>query len=132
MERYKTTNVPSIVIGKPKENKFSCGADRVIIPIATTISSWFNSFLLFVYLKNNDLFEFNKIFFKKFVKIVLASIMMGIFFKYLIFFFENELSYAHFFKSIYLVLCVLLTIIFYFALSYFIKAFNYQDIKLKY
>ena len=39
MKRYKTTNVPSIVIGKPKENKFSCGADRVIIPIATLISS---------------------------------------------------------------------------------------------
>ena len=39
MERYKTTNVPSIVIGKPKENKFSCGADRVIIPIATLVSS---------------------------------------------------------------------------------------------
>ena len=39
MERYKTTNVPSIVMGKPNENKFSCGADRVIIPIATLISS---------------------------------------------------------------------------------------------
>ena len=39
MERYKTIKVPSIVIGKPKENKFSCGADRVIIPIATLISN---------------------------------------------------------------------------------------------
>ena len=39
MERYKITKVPSIVIGKPKENKLSCGADRVIIPIATFISS---------------------------------------------------------------------------------------------
>ena len=39
MERYKTIKVPSIVIGKPKENKFSCGADRVIIPIATLIRS---------------------------------------------------------------------------------------------
>jgi Uncharacterized membrane protein, putative virulence factor len=104
----------------------------IIIPIATTISSWFNSFILFVYLKNNDLFEFNEIFFKKFIKIAFASIMMGIFFKYIILFFENELSYTYYLKSVYLVLCVLLTIIFYFALSYFIKAFNYQDIKLKY
>ena len=39
MERYKITKVPSIVIGKPKENKLSCGADRVIIPIATFISN---------------------------------------------------------------------------------------------
>ena len=104
----------------------------IIIPIATTISSWFNSFILFVYLRNNDLFEFNEIFFKKFIKIAFASIMMGIFFKYAILFFENELSYTYYLKSVYLVLCVLLTIIFYFALSYFIKAFNYQDIKLKY
>jgi len=104
----------------------------IIIPIATTISSWFNSFILFVYLKNNDLFEFNQIFFKKFIKIAFASIMMGVFFQYMILFFENELSYTYYLKSVYLVLCVLLTIIFYFALSYFIKAFNYQDIKLKY
>ena len=28
-----------MVIGKPKENKLSCGAERVIIPIATLMSS---------------------------------------------------------------------------------------------
>ena len=39
MEKYKTIKVPSMVIGKPKENKFSCGAERVIIPIATLIKS---------------------------------------------------------------------------------------------
>ena len=104
----------------------------IIIPIATTISSWFNSLILFIYLKNNNLFEFNEIFFKQFVKIIFASIMMGIFFQYLILLFENQLSYTYFFKSVYLLLCVLFTIIFYFVVSYFIKAFNYQDIKLKY
>ena len=104
----------------------------IIIPIATTISSWFNSLMLFIYLRNNDFFEFNKTFFKQFVKIIFASIMMGIFFQYLISSFENQLSYTYFFKSAYLLLCVLLTIIFYLALSHFIKAFNYQDIKLKY
>ena len=104
----------------------------IIIPIATTISSWFNSLLLFIYLKNNNLFEFNKTFFKQFIKIILTSIFMGFFFKYLILFFQNELSYDYSLKSVYLLLCVLSTIIFYFALSYFIKAFNYQDIKLKY
>ena len=43
MERYKTIKVPSIVIGNPKENKFNCGADRVIIPIATFINSTINT-----------------------------------------------------------------------------------------
>ena len=104
----------------------------IIIPIATTISSWFNSLTLFIFLKNNDLFSFNKIFFKKFVKIIFVSIMMGFFFEYLISLFENELSYAFFFKSAYLILCVFLAIFFYLILSYFIKAFNYDDIKIKY
>jgi len=104
----------------------------IIIPIATTISSWFNSLVLFIYLKNNGLFEFNEIFFKKFIKIIFVSIMMGFFFEYLILFFENQLSYTFKFKTAYLMLCVFLTIIFYLTLSYFIKAFNYNDIKIKY
>ena len=104
----------------------------IIIPIATTISSWFNSLVLFIYLKNNGLFEFNKIFFKKFIKIIFVSIMMGFFFEYLILFFENQLSYTFNLKSAYLILCVFLTIIFYLTLSYFIKAFNYNDVKIKY
>ena len=104
----------------------------IIIPIATTISSWFNSLTLFIFLKNNNLFSFNKTFFKKFAKIIFVSIIMGFFFEYLISFFENELSYDFFYKSAYLILCVSLAIIFYLALSYFIKAFNYDDIKIKY
>ena len=43
MEKYRIINVPSMVIGKPKENKFSWGAERVIIPIATLISSTTNT-----------------------------------------------------------------------------------------
>ena len=104
----------------------------IIIPIATTISSWFNSFVLFFFLKNKNLFKFIKIFLIKFLKIIISSILMGIFFEYLISFFENELSYTHYFKSFYLVLSVFLGFIFYLAISLFIKAFQYEDIKLKY
>ena len=104
----------------------------IIIPIATTISSWFNSLTLFIFLKNKDLFSFNKIFLKQFIRIVFVSIMMGFFFNYLILFFENQLSYTFSLKSAYLIFCVSLTIFFYLILSYFIKAFNYDDIKIKY
>jgi putative peptidoglycan lipid II flippase len=104
----------------------------IIIPIATTISSWFNSLILFIFLKKRELFEFNSIFLTRFIKIVFASIMMGIFFKYLTFIFENHLVYNYYFKSIYLVLTVLLCLIFYLVFSLFIRAFKYEDIKLKY
>jgi len=104
----------------------------IIIPIATTISSWFNSILLFIYLKNRNLFMFNKIFLLRFFKIFFASIMTGIFFKYLISVFENMLVYSYHFKSFYLIFSVFLGLTFYLILSWIIKAFKYQDIKLKY
>ena len=104
----------------------------IIIPIATTISSWFNSITLFIFLKNKKLFNFNYIFWKKFSKIVFASIVMGIFFHYLITFFENQLSYDYQLKSLYLIFSVFLGLVFYLLLCFFIKAFNYKDLKLKY
>ena len=104
----------------------------IIIPIATSISSWFNSIILFIYLKNRNLFQFNQIFWIKFFKIAFTSILMGIFFKYLISIFENQLAYDFSFKSFYLVSSVLLCLIFYFLVSLFIKAFNSKDLHLKY
>ena len=104
----------------------------VIIPIATSISSWFNSILLFIYLKNKDLFKFSTIFIINFFKILFASIIMGIFFKYLIIIFENKLIYDYHLKSFYLILFVILGSIFYLLISFFIKAFNSKDLQLKY
>ena len=104
----------------------------IIIPIATTISSWFNSIVLFIFLKNKRLFYFNNIFWKNFFKIIFASIAMGIFFNYLTIFFENQLSYQYQFKSLYLIFSVFLGLIFYLLLCLSIKAFNYKDLKLKY
>ena len=104
----------------------------IIIPIATSISSWINSILLFIFLKKRNLFEFNKIFLESFLKILFISLMMGIFFNYLIFIFENRLIYDYSFKSLYLLLTVLLGFVFYILLSIIIKAFNYKDLQLKY
>ena len=104
----------------------------IIIPIATTISSWFNSVVLFIFLKNKNLFKFNKLFLINFLKIIFASIMMGLFFDYSISIFENKLIYDYYLKSFYLILCVFLGLLFYLLLSFLIKAFKYDDIKLKY
>ena len=104
----------------------------IIIPIATSISSWFNSIVLFVYLKNRNLFEFNNVFLVRFFKIIFASLLTGIFFEYLIYIFKNQLVYDYYLKSIYLILSVFLGLAFYLILSWIIKAFKYEDIKLKY
>ena len=104
----------------------------IIIPIATSISSWFNSLVLFIYLKKKDLFVFNSNFFVQFFKIIIATISMGLFFKFLIIFFDRQFMYDYDFKSIYLVASVLLCILFYVLLSIFIKAFKTKDINLRY
>ena len=104
----------------------------VIIPIATSISSWFNSIVLFICLNNKELFSFNKNFFKNFFKILLASVLMGFAFQYLINYFGNKLIYNYEYKLFFLILVVILTLILYLLISFFIKAFNSKDLKLKY
>ena len=104
----------------------------IIIPIATTISSWFNAILLFIFLKNKDLFNFNKVFVLRFIKIIIASIFMGVFFNFLITYFQSELSFNQNLKSFYLIISVVLGLLFYIFVSYLIKAFKVSDIKLKY
>jgi putative peptidoglycan lipid II flippase len=104
----------------------------IIIPIATTISSWFNLITLFLFLQKRSLFSFNNIFIKRFYKIVFSSILMGLFFNYLMIIFNEQLSFENSLKSVYLILSVILGLGFYLFISYFIKAFQLEDIKLKY
>ena len=104
----------------------------MIIPIATSISSWFNAIFLFAILKKKQLFSFNLIFINRFVKILLASVLMGIFFNFLIDFFSSNFLYVETFKFLYLVGTVILGFAFYILVAIFIKAFKISDIHLKY
>ena len=104
----------------------------IIIPIATTISSWFNLIILFFFLQKRNLFRFNNIFIRRFFKIIFSSILMGLFFNYLMILFNDQLTFEYSLKSIYLILSVVLGLGFYLLVSYFIKAFQLEDIKLKY
>ena len=104
----------------------------VIIPIATSISSWFNAIVLFLFLKNKKLFYFNEMFFIKFIKIVTASTLMGLFFSFLLNYFQNELAFDQNIKSLYLILSVVLGLLFYLIICYLFKAFKMSDIQLKY
>ena len=104
----------------------------IIIPIATSISSWINAFLLFFFLNKKKLFVFNLLFLKNFIRIIIASFLMGIFFYFLITFFNDNLEYDYNLKSVYLIGIVILALSFYLLFAILIKAFNINDIKLKY
>ncbi len=104
----------------------------IIIPIATSISSWFNAIVLFIFLKNKNLFRISSTFINKFLKILFSTFLMGLFFRYLILFFDNQLLFNNNLKLLYLIIIVIFTLIFYLVVTIFFKAFNYKDLKLKY
>ena len=104
----------------------------IIIPIATTISSWINSIFLFIFLKKDNFFNFNSEFISKFFKILFSSILMGSFIYYLIIFFKTNLAYDQSFKSIFLIGIVVAGFISYLLIAFLIKAFKISDINLKY
>ena len=104
----------------------------IIIPIATTISSWFNAIFLFIFLKKENLFNFNLVFIDRFIKILTATILMGIFFNYVIYFFNDKLVYLENLKAIYLIGAVIMGLVSYLLIAILIKAFKKSDINLNY
>ena len=60
----------------------------IIIPIATTISSWLNGFLLMIFVLNKNYFNFNNSFFIQLFKIFISNLICLGLFKLLINYFE--------------------------------------------
>ena len=104
----------------------------IIIPIATTISSWLNTFLLLFYLLFKKYFSLYKSFPIKFLNILCVSSFSSFIFYQLIQKFNEYLIYESEYKLLTIVLLVIITILIYVITSIFTKAFKISDIKLKY
>lgn len=104
----------------------------IIIPIATTISSWINAILLFIKLSENNFFKLRNILNFSNFKIFLVSSFSIYIFYLLINTFEKYLSYDNEYKLFTIILLVLITILIYISISLITKTFKYSDIKLKY
>ena len=104
----------------------------IIIPISTTISSWFNAILLFLYLNNKKYFSINSKITFSFIKILCSSsISVYLFYLFLtnfpfLFVYENNL------KLLYMLIVVIFIILIYVFVSILTKTFKLSDIKLKY
>ena len=104
----------------------------IIIPIATSVSSWINSILLLIYLTNKNFFTFRIEIIFSFLKIIFTSIIASLFFYHLLNLSQKYLMYDSSYKLITIVSLVIFTLIVYFLLSIITKAFKMSDIKLKY
>ena len=104
----------------------------IIIPIATTISSWFNGIILLIFVINKNYFRFRSNFLIQTTKIIISNIISIFIFYFLINFLASSIEYTNNYKFIFIILIVLLTFISYIGLSIIIKAFKISDINLKY
>ena len=104
----------------------------IIIPIATSISSWVNSILLYIYLHKEDYFKLNKKLIIQIIRIFISTIIMGLLLQNLLSFFDDQLSFENNYKFVYLFFIVILSILIYFVASLITKAFKLNDIKIKY
>ena len=103
----------------------------VIIPIATSLSSWINVFFHFYFIRKRNLYTFDKLFIYKFPRIILSVVVMGIVLYLLVGFFSDKFDYNESWKFIYLFIIVIISLISYFLISNFSGAFKFKDIKLK-
>ena len=103
----------------------------VIIPIATSISSWINVFLHYYFIKKRNLYNFDKTFAYKFPRMILSVVVMGIILYLLLGFFSEQFNYNESWKFIYLFIIVIISLFSYFLISNFSGAFKFKDIKLK-
>jgi len=117
----------NILISVSLFNKFGF----VIIPIATSISSWINVFLLYYFIKKMDFHSFDSKFINKFTRMLLSVVVMGIVLYLLLGFFSDKLNYNESWKFIYLFIIVITSLFSYLMISNFSGAFKFKDIKLK-
>jgi len=103
----------------------------VIIPIATSISSWINVFMHFYFIKKRNLHIFDSEFIYKFPRMILSVVVMGIVLYLLLGFFSDKFEYNESWKFIYLFIIVIISLISYFLISNFSGAFKFKDIKLR-
>ena len=103
----------------------------IIIPIATSISSWVNVLIYYYFIKKRNLHIFDSKFIRKFPRMILSAVVMGIVLYLLLGFFSYKFDYNESWKFIYLFIIVVVCLITYFLISNFSGAFKFKDIKLK-
>jgi len=104
----------------------------IVIPIATSISSWVNALLLYYYLNHKKFFKVSLSLIFQFFKIIFSVLLMALFLFSSINFFSVQLEYDSSLKVIYLLLLVISSAIIYFVISLLTKAFKLSDIKIRY
>ncbi len=101
----------------------------VIIPIATSISTWIGVIIYFILLKRLRYLNYDAQLLSNLLKVIFSSFLMCIILYYGLSFFAENLNYANKFKSIYLLFTVIFVATFYLISCYLLGILNLKNYK---
>jgi putative peptidoglycan lipid II flippase len=99
----------------------------VIIPIATSVSTWIGVLIYLILLIKFKHFRFEASFFVNLLKVVISLVIMTLALYYSINLFEDKLIYSNYYKSIYLIMIVILAAGIYLLLARLLGVFKIKN-----
>jgi len=103
----------------------------IIIPIATSASTWIAVLFYFILLNKKKLINFENKYFSNLLKILLATMFMCLFLYFGLDYFEDKFEYSHKFKLIYLLIVIGLSATIYLFIVKLLGILNLKSYKLK-
>ncbi len=101
----------------------------LIIPIATSLSTWAGILVYLILLNKYKYLTFEKYIFKNFLKIIISTILMSLTLFFGLGFFAEFLEYGYKYKSIYLLIIVGIVATIYLILCYLLGVLNIKNYK---
>ena len=102
----------------------------IIIPIATSISTWVGVIIYVTLLRSYKSLIFESYLFKNIIKIIFSTILMSLILFYGIDFFEEKLHYTYKFKSIYLIFIVSFVATIYLITCYLLNVLKIKNYRI--
>ena len=103
----------------------------IIIPIATTFSSWLSVLIYFIFFQKSEIITFENKTFMNIFKILFATILMCFFLNFGLEYFEDKLEYSYKFKLIYLLIMIGSSAGIYLLITNFLQILKFKRYKLK-
>ena len=103
----------------------------IIIPIATSVSTWIAVLTYFILLNRSKLINFENKYLYNFLKILLATVVMCSFLYYGLDYFEDKFEYTYKFKLIYLLIMIGLSAAIYLVITKLLGVLSLKSYKLK-
>jgi putative peptidoglycan lipid II flippase len=103
----------------------------IIIPIATSVSTWIAVLIYFILLNKNKLINFGSKSLLNFLKILLATMLMCLFLYFGLDYFEDKFEYSYKFKLIYLLIMIGSSAAIYLFITKLLGILSLKSYKLK-